>query len=281
VKAQTPRILDRQNGLQRDPVSTQTAQRIVLTKQGLEPSSPGLRPRFLSRLLPLLLVAASFDAALGADEGPLTSAPRQDRWTYWVDLGANFVGTTDVDAPFAQDDQYEVELYPGVRMDLGIGYRPVSWLRVGLETGYVWNEMKSLLGFSELDGEISQVPVQGVVAIDRDLWGPLSMTIGAGAGGVYTRSTSGNVLWEVDVGGEPVSTVLWRDVGGNQFVAGYQGFAGLTYRLGRGAHLGVQYRMSVTERLDWTLEYWNGGKQNAQTDRILNHGVTAFFRADF
>jgi len=231
--------------------------------------------------MPALLFAASFGATLGAGEDQLAPTARQDRWTYWVDLGANFVGPTEVDAPLAQNDQYEVELYPGVRMDLGIGYRPVSWLRVGFETGYVWNEMQSLLGFTELDGEISQVPVQGVVAIDQSLWGPLSLTIGAGAGGVYTRSSSGNVLWEIDAGGGPVSTLLWREVGSNQFVAGYQGFAGLTYRLGRGAHLGLQYRISVTEPLDWTMEYWNGGKQEAQTDRILNHGITAFFRADF
>jgi opacity protein-like surface antigen len=234
-----------------------------------------------TRLLAVLLLALSIDAVLGAGASPPTASPRQDRWTYWVDLGANFVGTTDVDAPFAQDDRYEVELKPGARIDLGIGYRPVPWLRVGFESGYAWNEMQSLLGFDELDGEITQVPVQGIVAIDHGLWGPLSFTIGAGAGGVYTRSSSGNVLREIDERGEPVLDLLWRDVGSNQFVAGYQGYAAITYELSRGTHLGLHYRIFGTERLDWTLEYWNGAVQTAQTDRIINHGVTAFFRADF
>jgi hypothetical protein len=232
-------------------------------------------------LSPLLLSAAIVDPASGAEGGQPTAASQPDRWTYWVDLGANFVGSTAVDAPFAQDDRYEVELHPGVRMDAGIGYRPTPWLRLGLETGYVWNEMQSLLGFDELDGEITQVPVQGIVAIDHRLWGPLSVTLGAGVGGVYTRSSSGNVLREIEGEDGPVLDLLWREVGSNQFVVGYQGFAALTYRLGRGTHLGLQYRFFATDRLDWDLEYWNGAVQTAQTDPILNHGITAFFRADF
>jgi opacity protein-like surface antigen len=224
-----------------------------------------------------LIVGLAFHAAVpsvveGAVEqdevASVVVAEETPRWLYWVDLGANFTGKLDLELPVGLNVDPEVSLNPGVRIDLGAGYRPLPWLRVGVETGYVWNSMESVLGYDAEDGQFSQVPIQALVAIDRPLWGPLGFTVGAGAGGVYTRADSG-------------STPLWRRVGSDQFVAGYQGFAGLTYALGRRMEVGLHYRLAVTDQLDWDLEYWGGGIQTTRTEAVLNHGISVLFRADF
>jgi opacity protein-like surface antigen len=222
----------------------------------------------MSRLGAALLLAAGASMARAASEAPVAAAAPPERWTYWVDLGANFAGTTAVDSPTAFEGVREVRFDAGVRMDLGIGYRPVPWIRCGLETGYVWNPMSALLGYEQTDGELSQVPVQGLMAVESRLWGPLGGWLGGGVGGVYARTTSG---W----------TPAWQSLGNNQFVAGYQGFAGLAYQLGRRSHLGLQYRFAVTDRLDWDIELSSGGIQEARTDPVMNHGITVFFRAEF
>ncbi|MGA1236729.1 MAG: hypothetical protein ACO34E_07680 [Limisphaerales bacterium] len=200
------------------------------------------------------------DSVLVVEETP--------RWLYWVDLGANFAGKVNVDLPVGLNVDSEVELDPGVRVDLGAGYRPLPWMRVGIETGYVWNSMGSVLGYGAADGQFTQVPIQAVAAIDRPLWGPLGFSVGGGAGGVWTRADSG-------------ATPLWRRVGSDRFVAGYQGFASLTYAIGRGMQVGLHYRLAVVDRLDWDLEYWGGAIQTTGTDAVVNHGIGVVFRADF
>lgn len=232
-----------------------------------------MRVRLWSLTVGLVLCGAA-PSLFGDEAGPDDSAAaavameETSRWLYWVDLGANFAGGTDLDLPIGLNVDPEVSFDPGVRIDAGAGYRPLPWLRVGVETGYVWNSMQSVLGFDSEDGELSQVPIQAVVAVDRPLWGPLGFTVGGGAGGIWTRADSG-------------PTPLWRRVGSDRFVAGYQGFAGLTYVIGRKMQVGLHYRLAVTDRLDWDLEYWGGGVQTTQAGAVMNHGISVLFRADF
>jgi len=201
-------------------------------------------------------------------------ADEPERWSYSIDLGAGFIQDTQVTPPDPNYPDLGVGFDPGARLDAGIAYALRPWLQIGVASGYSWNGVRSLLGFTPDSGGFSQIPIMAEATVRGRFGDHLEGFIGAGAGGIYSR---------LDLLGPPNDG--WLKAKGSSFVGAAEVFAGLTCNLGRRTHLGLAYRYFWSEDLEWDVTFWDPFVDTVRigvhTGNLHNHAVVVFFRAGF
>ncbi len=191
------------------------------------------------------------------------------RWRGRMDIG----GTIPEDVPltyFAGPVSGEkFKLSPGVQFDLALDYRITPWLEVGPELGFTFNSVDSFGAYHHHDTTLFQMPIMANVVLEYPYAGRLEPYVGAGIGGVASFLTFGyDEYWG-------------PDGSGSDFVLGFQAFAGLRYRIGDHASLGVVYRFMMTEDQNWDVEWWNGDDFRVSADGLRLHSICLVFSGTF
>ena len=235
--------------------------------------------RILTLIIPLLVVAnARSQTALVDSSQAQFAASSTHTNTLWEDLqGKVYIGF-DVGVALQQDlkikqisgldlpimvapgttlDKAAYEFDPGIRVDLNARYRLTDSLSLGLEAGFIYNNINKIevtetsLGttstaeFGASDSRIYQVPILADMVYRFPTHGRLKPYVGAGLGGVVT-------ILEL-----PSSTQ-------NDFTFAYQGMAGISVEIDPQWDMGLGYEFLGT--LDHTLG-------DLKTDPMYTHCV--------
>jgi len=141
------------------------------------------------------------------------------------DAGVNLV--QDLEATFTipglGSADADIEFDPGFRFGLGGGYRFTEMLGVGLETGFIFNELKSIAGTDIEDVRLMHVPILANVVFRFENSSPVIPFVGAGAGGMFS-------IFDVDTDSDTDVVLAWQGVAGLQFKLSDTMAAGVTYK---------------------------------------------------
>lgn len=131
----------------------------------------------------------------------------------------------------------KVEMDPGFRFDVDLGFRLSSSWRIGLESGIIYNSVTSIGGAPISDSSASldlyEFPLLFTVTYEIPPQGPLTAYVSAGVGGVATWFYEDQFNYSSDL------------------TAGYQVAAGVNYELNKNWELGVAYKLLGTTERDF------------------------------
>ena len=200
--------------------------------------------------IPLLLASGMIPLATTALAGDFTPHVYVN-----TDLGAAFQENVRINSGS------QIAFHNGVRGDLSVGYQVKQWLAAELNTGCIWNSADRIGGVpvtsfdSKLD--LYQVPILVNVILSAPAWHGLRPYVGGGAGGMAAL-----LEFQRPLGGIRDSDITF----------GYQGMAGVNYRVSEHVEIGVGYKYFHSEDHTWVE---NGVTLN--TGGTANHSVLASF----
>ena len=166
---------------------------------------------------------------------------------FYVDggVGATLAEKVDLHRFVVPTPGTKIELDPGARFSVSGGYHCNDYFGVELETGFMFNEIKSVTGAGRIDGALGHVPLLANAVLRYDKpdckW---VHYIGAGLGGDgsaisldHVRAPNGRV-----VDGED-STVVFA----------WQAFAGVRYKLTDRISIGAGYKFFYADDASWDV----------------------------
>jgi len=225
------------------------------------------------RVSTLVLPAVALSIAVRAAE--LSAEPEPGLWSYTVDFGTGILQDSQTSLPnpyYRYGD--ELTFGPGVRLYAGVDYRVLPWLEAGIATGYEWNPVNSLLGFTPSGGGFSQIPILVQATLHHHLGQRLEVFGGGSVGTSFSRT---------DLTGPENDGWLTADSSDFVFAAGAH--FGLSYRLGQGYELGLAYRYLWTKGFQWDIAFWDPFVETAHVEvssgDLHSHSLLLAFRARF
>lgn len=196
----------------------------------------------------------------------------------------------------------KLNLNIGARFDIGVGYQLSDSFALELASGLIWNSVSSVegnvlgstggfvrepLALQGGQGNIYNVPfmLNGKfrVPLNKDKTHPLSLTCGAGIGGIWSDVSVNNITSAKATVIVPNSAL---SVNGNSFAFAYQANLGLEWQLANHLYLGFGYAFLGTTALDYGPASF---KTNAvgntfdsiQADAIYTHSLLGTLRYEF
>jgi opacity protein-like surface antigen len=142
----------------------------------------------------------------------------------------------------------EVEFDPGFRFGATAGYDVTEWFAAEGQLGVMAANIRSITDADRVDAVFSNVPLLVNAKFQWPSRCPFTPYIGGGAG----LSIASIGIEEIDLNG---TSVEGTDA---DAVFGYQGFAGIRYRLNDNMDLGLEYRYFGTTAPSWEAENLSG-----------------------
>ena len=137
-----------------------------------------------------------------------------------------------------------------------------DYVGLELETGWIFNEIKSIRGFTEPDGWLSQVPLLANVRFEFRNNSGLTPFIGGGAGGAVVGINLDNAqAGAVTVDGSAADLVF-----------AWQAFGGLKYEVIENLSVGIIYKFFWTDDARWDVR---GTSQDIHFDGTRTHSISA------
>jgi opacity protein-like surface antigen len=165
---------------------------------------------------------------------------------------------------FVQTPGGKVKLEPGGRLSAAGGYNFNDYIGAQIETGLIYNEIKSMTGAGNVDGSLGHMPllVDVVFRYDRPdcKWVPY---VGAGGGGDISVIYLDHVT-------APNGSIV--DGSGSTAVFAWQAFAGLRYRLNDNMSIGAGYKFFSASSASWDVRD-TAGDIKTGTARVHSAGV--------
>jgi opacity protein-like surface antigen len=162
----------------------------------------------------------------------------------------------------------KVTFTPGGRFGINGGYQLTDWFAAEAQMGVMTSSIDTMTGADRVDAFFSNYPF---LLNGRFQWPStcrFTPYIGGGAGlSVATVSID-----EIDLNGTSIEGTS------ADAVFGYQGFAGISYRLNDSMLLGLEYRYYGTTAPSWDAENISG---HMKFGRIETHAVTFAFTYKF
>ncbi len=184
-----------------------------------------------------------------------------------ADAGGTLTSDTQLKSffgePLAPDTK--VKFDPGVRFNIAGGMHVTEWFAAEFETGVMANNIRSISGATRIDdATFSNVPFFVNVRLQCPTRYAVSPYIGGGSG----LSVAAIHADHLEIGGTSVH--------GDQAdaVFGYQGFAGLRFRLNEQMGLSVEYHYFGTTEPSWEAENISGRMKFGRTE---THAVSLAF----
>lgn len=144
----------------------------------------------------------------------------------------------------------KIDLDPGPRLSVAGGYNFNDYLGVQLETGFIYNNVKSVTGGGSIDASLSHVPMLAdfVVRYDKPdcKWVPYA---GAGAGGDVS-------VIGLDHVSAPNGAVV--DGSAGTVVFAWQAFAGARYKFNQNMSIGGGYKFFSASGASWDVHHTSG-----------------------
>ena len=134
-----------------------------------------------------------------------------------------------------------------------------------MESGFNYNELKSIQDATASSGNIYRVPIMGNLVLQYPNRTRLVPVIGAGVGAQWAQFDAQNV--------ELGATTL-NDTS-ETWVFGYQGYAGVRYQFYENMDLGIFYRYSVADGPSWEFSSAPGG--NFKLNSLRTHSLSLTF----
>jgi opacity protein-like surface antigen len=177
-------------------------------------------------------------------------------------VGANLV--QDINLPVAPPvNIVRLEFDPGLRADATVGYtffaNPSIAIAAAGEVGFMYNSLDQGTGNGrtlKIDGDFFQSPFLGKILFKFLPDSNISPYLSAGGGGLYSRMDIHSI------GG------MITDSTGDETDPAFQAEAGVNYKLGDRAAIGLAYKF---------VEAF----PDSDLDHFINHSIVAMFSANF
>ena len=196
----------------------------------------------------------------------------------------------------------KLNLNIGARFDLGVGYQLTDSFALELASGLIWNSVSSVEG--NLGGTINgfvryPLPLQGGqgniynvpfmlngkfrVPLNKDKTYPISLTCGAGVGGIWSDTSVNNIT---SVKATEIVPGAALSVNGNAFAFAYQANLGLEWQLANHLYFGFGYAFLGTTALDYGPASFNTNAVGntfvgIRADAIYTHSLLGTLRYEF
>lgn len=164
------------------------------------------------------------------------NADQNTGWYLGVEGGGNW--TSDTDATFSTtlptSGPAQIEFDAGWAALATAGYAFPSHWRLEAEMGYRHNDVKSITGaVNTTRGELNTTSLMGNLLYDIPVSERMTVSLGAGAGGVHTEFDDGTLDQDEDV------------------AFAYQGIGGINYAISSGTDLTLNYRYLRTAAAEY------------------------------
>lgn len=203
----------------------------------------------------------------------LTTAAQNQGFYLNADLGAALADNVSVNQFLVPTPGAKFELDTGIRLGVAGGYNFNEYVGLELETGYIYNSVKGLVGGGpNIDASLAHVPFifNVVFRCDRtnSNWVPY---FGAGAGGDASVINLDNTVTPV-----PGVTIDGSDV---NMVFAWQAFAGVRYKIAPNMSIGAGYKYYQADGGSWDVQY--NGNSAIQFGQARVHSVLVEFNMKF
>lgn len=226
------------------------------------------------------------------------SAPIIDDLYFLADVGVAIPQDADIDNIASTNTSLglsgaKLSLDPGVRFDLGLGYKITDWFAVEVASGLIWN------GVDKVEGTVTDTPAGFIGA---------NIPLAGGSGNVYNIPILFNGQFRIPVGkdlkvvlGGGIGTI-WSDasvsgittplvpglqasVNGSSWAFAYQGNAGVEWQLSWNVALGVRYAFLGTTELNYGAATFNTpllvGTADIKANALYTNSIMANLRFEF
>ena len=187
-------------------------------------------------------------------------------------IGPEIARDTDVTDFFGPLSGVKVKYDPGVRLSVAGGYQFCRYFSAEVESGVLFNSIKSITGSSSTDANLSNVPLLGNAVFHIPLNSNFVPYCGVGAGCSTTvldidhATIAGGALHGND------SDVVWAA----------QAFAGFRYEFNDTMGIGFGYRFLATGEPSWdVLSFSSGATGKLRFDQARTHSFLAEFTMRF
>ena len=182
-----------------------------------------------------------------------------------ANLGLALAQDVDLDEFIVRTPGAELELNPGMRFSAGGGFYFNDWVSLGLETGFIFNEIDG----SDHDAYLSHVPLLANIILRYDKPNfSLVPYVGAAIGGDLSVISLNDVR-------APNGALV--DGSDSDLVFAWQLFAGIRYKLTPQMSIGGGYKFYATESAKWNVEN-SAGDIEVGRSYIHSFGVDFTFK---
>jgi len=164
-----------------------------------------------------------------------------------------------------------VKFDPGVQFRFVGGFQITDWLATELESGFTFNDIKSITGATEAHGSLVNAPVLANLVLQcpkKHQWTPY---MGGGLGFSSSILDANDIVFNgTGVSGTQYDTVF-----------AYHGFARLRYSINEHMAVSLDYRFFGTTAPTWDADFFFGGSARTRFGDNQTHSVTAAFTYSF
>jgi len=186
-------------------------------------------------------------------------------------IGPEVAQRTDVNEFFGPVSGIRVKYDPGFRISAAAGYMFCNYFSAELESGVLYNSIKSITGSPDTDASLSNVPMLVNAVFHFPLERNFTPYIGFGAG----ATTSVLDINRATINGTRLngndSDVEWA----------VQGFAGFRYEFNDRMAVGFGYKFLATGEPSWDVFSFSSGGGQLRFDNARTHSFQAEFTMKF
>ncbi|HEY0455409.1 MAG TPA: outer membrane beta-barrel protein [Verrucomicrobiae bacterium] len=136
----------------------------------------------------------------------------------------------------------KLEFDPGASVSVAGGYNFLPFLGVELQTGAIYNSVKNVNGFGDIDASLTHVPLMANVVFRYETARcPVITYAGAGAGGDVSIATFNNVT----------ANGVFVDGSWSTIEFAWQAFGGMRFKLNENMSLGAGYKYYSVNHAAW------------------------------
>jgi len=194
----------------------------------------------------------------------LTETGQSQNFYFDANVGVSLADKVDLHRFVVPTPGAKVDLDPGPRLSVAGGYNFNEYLGAQLETGFIWNEVKSVTGGGNIDASLAHVPMLADVVVRYDKpdckWVPYA---GVGAGGDVS-------VISLDKVRAPNGAVV--DGSGSDVVFAWQVFVGVRYKFRENMSIGGGYKFFSADGASWDVRHTSGDIQSG-TAQVHSFGV--------
>lgn len=174
-----------------------------------------------------------------------------DAGTTYLKLDAGLSIIDKLEPKDAGPDSEDVDMDPGVRLDVAGGYNFAKGFALELEAGLAYNEGK------DVDLDFYQIPLIASVVYELPLQSKFKPYIGAGAGAVFSMVEADSDEVEVD---------------DEDFTFAWQLMAGVNYAINDRTEIGIGYKFLANMEPEF---------EDAELDDVYTHAILAVIKFNF
>ncbi|HUR46019.1 MAG TPA: outer membrane beta-barrel protein [Candidatus Saccharimonadales bacterium] len=183
--------------------------------------------------------------------------------------GVSLAEKVDLNSFFGPPPGTRIKFDPGIRLSAAGGYSFCPFMAVELETGIIYNNVKRIEGFGEIDAALSHVPMLANLVLRYEgSKCPVIPYVGAGVGGDFSIITLDRVSTES----------VFADGSDTSLNFAWQAFAGIRYKLNDKMSMGGAYKYYSVDRASWDF---GGFQDGIQIGRAKTHSILFDFSMSF